>query len=218
MSELEELVRLLFHGFPVYRDYVKSVRKSYEFLEKYHSNDELRYVITGSFREGFPDILFSDSDWIVLLNPSAEILTVETQSKVIQSVAEAPAHVKLIIPPGDREYFEEKYPTISTFLGLLKTDEDICFVSAEEARKLHERDFLPEFMAKQKPSAQYTTPSRVSRKKSRLPTPFVHPIKGQERMVDSSRQTACQRSSSWDGRMKLTNGKPESQETGLVLM
>lgn len=177
MSELEELVRLLFHGFPVYRDYVKSVRKSYEFLEKYHSNDELRYVITGSFREGFPDILFSDSDWIVLLNPSAEILTVETQSKVIQSVAEAPAHVKLIILPGDREYFEEKCPTISTFLGLLKTDEDICFVSAEEARKLHERDFLPEFMAEQKPSAQYTTPSMGVEEKISVAYTFRSPHK-----------------------------------------
>lgn len=195
MSKLEEMVRLLFYGFPVYRDYVKSVRMSCEFLEKYHSNDDLRYVITGSFREGFPDIIFSDSDWMVLLNPSAEILTLETQSKVIQSVAEAPAHVKLIIPSGYREYFEEKYPTISTFLGLLKTDEDSCFVSAEEARRLHERDFLHEFMAEQKPSAPYTTPPTDTEGKISVAYTFRSPLKRtgtHGRLVETDRVPAIE--------------------------
>ena len=156
MSDLEGLVRMLLCGFPVYRDYVISERLSYEFLEKFYSNDELRYVTTGSFREGYPDVLYSDIDVIVVLNPSEEILTLESQTKVFQSVDEAPAHVKLIIPPAYSKYFCEKYHTISTFLDLLETDEDSYFVSAERARSLHERDFLHEFMADKKPSAPWT--------------------------------------------------------------
>lgn len=157
MSELEGVVRVLLSVFPVYRDYSRSERLSYEFLEKFHSNDELRYVLTGSFREGFPDVTHSDADFMVLLNPSEEILTLESQRKVFQSVDEAPAHIKLLIPQAYSEYFKEKYHTISTFLDLLETDEEgSCFVSAESARRLHERDFLHEFMADKKPSAPWT--------------------------------------------------------------
>lgn len=158
MSDLEEMVRVMLHGFPVYRDYVRSARMSYEVAAKYYSTDELRHVLTGSFREEYPDIMFSDLDTIMLLNPPAEILTLETQKKVLQPVNGAPAHVQLIIPEGYREYFKEKYHTITNFLGLLEVEEDSCFVSAEEARKLNERDFHPEFMADQKPSAPWTTP------------------------------------------------------------
>ena len=158
MADLEALVRVLFHGFPVYRRYVESARKNFELNHKYHSTDELRFVFTGSFREGYPDTLFSDTDAMMILNPSTEIWSSETQSKVIQPVSEAPAHVKLIIPPGYSERFEEKNPTISTFLGLVEAEQDCCFVSAEIARKLNERDFLPEFMAGQKPSAKWTAP------------------------------------------------------------
>ena len=158
MAELEELVRVLFHGFPVYRGYVEPTRKNFELNHKYHSTDELRFVFTGSFREGYPDTLFSDTDAMMILNPSTEIWSSETQSKVIQPVSEAPAHVKLIIPPGYSECFEEKNPTISTFLGLVKVEQDCCFVSAEIARELNERDFLHEFMAHQKPSAKWTAP------------------------------------------------------------
>ncbi|KAL9965457.1 hypothetical protein ACROYT_G029259 [Oculina patagonica] len=158
MSELEEMVRVLLHGFPFYRDYVKSERMRYELAAKYYTTDELRHVLTGSFREEYPDIMFSDLDTMMLLNPLTEILTLETQNKVIQPVDEAPAHVQLIIPEGYRDYFKEKYHTISNFLGLLEVEEDCCFVSAEEARKLNERDFHPDFMADQKPSAPWTTP------------------------------------------------------------
>ena len=158
MADLEELVCLSLHVFPVYRGFVEPTRKNFELNHKYHSTDELRFVFTGSFREGYPDTLFSDTDAMMILNPSTEIWSSETQSKVIQPVSEAPAHVKLIIPPGYSERFEEKNPTISTFLGLVEAEQDCCFVSAEIARKLNERDFLPEFMAGQKPSAKWTAP------------------------------------------------------------
>ena len=138
MAELEAPVRVLFHAFPVYKRYVESTRQKYELRHKYYSTDELRYVLRYV---------------MVILNPSTEIWSLETQIRVMQPVSEAPAHVKLIIPPGYRERFEEKYPTISTFVGLVEAEQDCCFVSAESTRKLNERDFLPEFMADQKPSA-----------------------------------------------------------------
>ena len=58
MADLEALVRVLFHGFPVYKRYVESIRQKYELRHKYYSTDELRYVLTGSFREGYPDFFF----------------------------------------------------------------------------------------------------------------------------------------------------------------
>ena len=128
----------------------------YEFVEKFNSNDEQRFVTTGSFREGYPDLLYSDIDIMVVLNPSEEILTLESQSKVFQPFDEAPAHVKLIIPRDYIEDFKKKYHTISIFLDLLETDEDSCFVSAERTRNVHERDFLHEHMADKKPSAPWT--------------------------------------------------------------
>ena len=177
MADLEALVRVLFHGFPVYKRYVESIRQKYELRHKYYSTDELRYVLTGSFREGYPDIFFSDGDVMVILNPSTEIWSLETQIRVMQPVSEAPAHVKLIIPPGYRERFEEKYPTISTFLGLVEAEQDCCFVSAETARKLNERDFLPEFMADQKPSAKWTAPLAGAENKISVSYTFRSPAK-----------------------------------------
>ena len=177
MADLEALVRVLFHGFPVYKRYVESIRQKYELRHKCYSTDELRYVLTGSFREGYPDIFFSDGDVMVILNPSTEIWSLETQIRVMQPVSEAPAHVKLIIPPGYRERFEEKYPTISTFLGLVEAEQDCCFVSAETARKLNERDFLPEFMADQKPSAKWTAPLAGAENKISVSYTFRSPAK-----------------------------------------
>lgn len=156
-SELEVRVGMLLSGFPVYRSNVVSERLSYEFLEDFYNSDgELRFVVSGSFREGYPDLMYSDVDWMVVINPSEEVLTPESQSKVFQPVDEAPAHVKLIIPRDYIECFKEKYHTISTFLDLLETDEDSCFVSAERTRKVNERDFLHEHMADKKPSAPWT--------------------------------------------------------------
>ena len=195
MSELEEMVCVLLHGFPVYRDYVRSERMSFELLAKYHSTDELRYVITGSFREEYPDILFSDIDMMMILNPPAEILSLETQNIVIQPVDEAPAHVKLIIPQSYKEYFKENYPTISTFLGLLEVDEDSCFVSAEIARKLNERDFLHEFMADKKPSAPWTTPLAGVESKISVAYTFSSALKEkalQGRFVEADRVPAIE--------------------------
>ena len=177
MADLEALVRVLFHGFPVYKRYVESIRQKYELRHKYYSTDELRYVLTGSFREGYPDIVFSDGDVMVMLNPSTEIWSLETQIRVMQPVSEAPAHVKLIIPPGYRERFEEKYPTISTFLGLVEAEQDCCFVSAKSTRKLNERDFLPEFMADQKPSAKWTAPLAGAENKISVSYTFRSPAK-----------------------------------------
>lgn len=77
MYDLENMVRVLLHSFPVYSDYMKSERLSYEFLANFYSNDELRFLLTGSFREGYPDLLHSDSDYIVIINPREEILTLE---------------------------------------------------------------------------------------------------------------------------------------------
>ena len=125
MSELENLVRVLLHGFPVYTDYIQSERLSYEFLANLYtkaSNEELRYLLTGSFREGYPDLIRSDADFILVLNPAEEILTLESQSKTFQPVVEAPAHVKLIIPRAYSDRFKEKYYTLSTFLDLLEED------------------------------------------------------------------------------------------------
>ena len=180
MSDLEQLAHVLLSVFPVYRDYVKSDKLAHEFV-KIHSNaiGDLRYVMTGSFRERFPDVVYSDIDVMVVLNPSDEILTLETQSKVFQPVGEAPAHVKLIIPKSYNESFREKYHTISTFLALLETEEDSgsCFVSAEGARRLHERDFLPEFMADKKPSAPWTTSERAAESTTSPAYTFRTPIK-----------------------------------------
>ena len=177
MADLEALVRVLFHGFPVYKSYRESIRQKYELRHKYHSTDELRYVLTGSFREGYPDIVFSDGDVMVMLNPSTEIWSLETQIRVMQPVSEAPAHVKLIIPPGYRKRFEKEYPTVSNFLGLVEAEQDCCFVSAETARKLNERDFLPEFMADQKPSAEWTAPLAGAEDKISVSYTFRSPSK-----------------------------------------
>ena len=156
--ELEGRVEMLLSTFPVYRSYVVSERLSYEFLEEfYNSNGIGNVMVSGSFREGHPDLMYSDVDVMVVLNPSEEMLTPESQSKVFQTVDEAPAHVKFIIPRDYIECFKEKYHTISTFLDLLETDEhDSCFVSAERTRKVNERDFLHEHMADKKPSAPWT--------------------------------------------------------------
>ena len=160
MSELENLVRVLFHGFPVYTDYTESERLSCEFLANFYtkaSNEELRYLLTGSFREGYPGLIRSDADFMVVINPAEEILTLESQSKIMQPVAEAPAHVKLIIPRAYSELFKEKYYTLSTFLDLLeKDDEGVLFISAGRTREVHERDFRHEFMADEKPSTPWT--------------------------------------------------------------
>ena len=193
MAELEAPVRVLFHAFPVYKRYVESTRQKYELRHKYYSTDELRYVLTGSFREGYPDIVFSDGDVMVMLNPSTEIWSLETQIRVMQPVSEAPAHVKLIIPPGYRERFEEKYPTISTFLGLVEAEQDCCFVSAETARKLNERDFLPEFMADQKPSAKWTAPLAGAEEKISVSYTFRTPSKDNVgKFVESDRVPAIE--------------------------
>jgi len=158
--EIENLVRMLFHGFPVYTDYTQSERLSCQFLANFYtkaSNEELRYLLTGSFREGYPGLIRSDADFMVVLNPAEEILTLESQSKIMQPVVEAPAHVKLIIPRAYIDLFKEKYYTLSTFLDLLeKDDEGILFISAGRTREVHERDFHHEFMADQKPSAPWT--------------------------------------------------------------
>ena len=58
MAELEAPVRVLLHAFPVYKRYVESTRQKYELRIKYYSTDELRYVLTGSFREGYPNFFF----------------------------------------------------------------------------------------------------------------------------------------------------------------
>ena len=193
MAELEAPVRVLFHAFPVYKRYVESTRQKYELRHKYYSTDELRYVLTGSFREGYPDIFFSDGDVMVILNPSTEIWSLETQIRVMQPVSEAPAHVKLIIPPGYRERFEEKYPTISTFLGLVEAEQDCCFVSAESTRKLNERDFLPEFMADQKPSAKWTAPLAGAENKISVSYTFRTPSKDNVgKFVESDRVPAIE--------------------------
>ena len=156
MSELENVVRVLLHGFPVYTGYMESERLSYEFLANLYTkatNEELRYLLTGSFREGYPDLIRSDADFMVVLNPAEEILTLESQSKIIQPVVEAPAHVKLIIPRAYSDRFKEKYCTLSTYLGLLENDDEgILFISAARTREVHERDFYHEFMADKKPS------------------------------------------------------------------
>lgn len=160
MSELENLVRVLLHGFPFYTDYIESARLSCEFLAHLYtkaSNEELRYLLTGSFREGYPGLIRSDADFMVVLNPAEEILTLESQRKIMQPVVEAPAHVKLIIPRAYSDRFKEKYYTLSTFLDLLeKDDEGILFISAGRTREVHERDFHHEFMADKKPSAPWT--------------------------------------------------------------
>lgn len=177
MADLEKLVRLLLHGFPIYKSFVESSRKNYVLNAEYYSKDDIRYVFTGSFREGYPDILLSDTDLIVIPHPSTENWSLETQSKVFQIVNEAPAHVKLIIPSGYRQRFKEKYPEISTFLGLLEAEQDCCFVSAEIARKLNERDFLHEFMAKSKPSAKWTAPLVGAESKISVSYTFRSPSK-----------------------------------------
>lgn len=157
MSELENLVRLLLRVFPVYTDYIKSERLSYEFLANVYSDEELRCLLTGSFREGYPDLIRSDADFMLLLNPAEEILTLESQSRIIQPVVEAPAHVKLIIPRAYSDHFKENYHSLSTFLDLLEEDhEGILFISAGRTREVHERDFHYEFMADKKPSAPWT--------------------------------------------------------------
>ncbi|XP_068708799.1 uncharacterized protein [Montipora foliosa] len=159
MSDLQQMVELLLSTFPVYREYARSEKLSQEFLAKLNSLDEgPRFVVTGSYREGYPDTLFSDVDTIILLNPVEEKLTVDCQRKVLHPVDEAPAHVKLIIPQSYKEEFKQKYFAISSFLDLVsETEEEGCFVSAEKTRRLNRRDFLPDCIDEHnKPSKPWT--------------------------------------------------------------
>ena len=160
MSELQQTVDLLLSTFPVYREYAKSERLSQEFLAKFHYRDDqaLRYLATGSFREGYPDTLYSDVDIIVILNPQEEMFSQDCQMKLFHPVDEAPAHLKLVIPQAYLDEFKREHHTISTFLGLVEsTEEDGCFVSAEKTRRLNRRDFLPNCIDESnKPSAPWT--------------------------------------------------------------
>lgn len=195
MSELENLVRVLLHGFPVYTDYIQSERLSYEFLANLYtkaSNEELRYLLTGSFREGYPDLIRSDADFILVLNPAEEILTLESQSKTFQPVVEAPAHVKLIIPRAYSDRFKEKYYTLSTFLDLLEEDDEgILFISAGRTREVHERDFHHEFMADKKPSAPWTASETTAEGKASPAYTFTSLAKENRCEVDRVAAIEC---------------------------
>ena len=195
MSELEKLVRVLFHGFPVYRNYTESERLSYEFLGNLYtkaSNEEMRYLVTGSFREGYPGLIRSDADFMVVLNPAEEILTLESQSKIMQPLAEAPAHVKLIIPLAYSDRFKERYYTLSTFLDLLeKDDEGILFISAARTREVHQRDFHHEFMADKKPSAPWTASKTTAEDKASPAYTFTSLVKENRCEVDRVAAIEC---------------------------
>ena len=114
-------------------------------------------MVTGSYREGYPDTLYSDVDMMVILNPR-EIFSQDCQMKIFHPVDEAPAHVKLIIPEAYLDEFKQEHHIISTFLGLVEnTEEDGCFVSAEKTRRLNRRDFLPDCIDESyKPSVPWT--------------------------------------------------------------
>ena len=159
MSELQATVDLLLSPFPVYRRYAEAERLSQEFLAKFRSRDEdLRYLVTGSFKDGYPDTLYSDVDIVVILNPQEEMFSQDCQMKIFHPVDEAPAHVKLIIKDAYLDEFKQEHHIIATFLGLVEnTKEHGCFVSVEKTRRLNRRDFLPDCIDESyKPSAPWT--------------------------------------------------------------
>ncbi|XP_015754833.1 PREDICTED: uncharacterized protein LOC107334417 [Acropora digitifera] len=159
MSELKQMVDLLLSTFAVYRGYAKAERLSQEFLAKFRSRDEdLRYLVTGSFKDGYPDTLYSDVDIVVILNPQEEMFSQDCQLKLFHPVDEAPAHVTLIIKEAYLDEFKQEHHSIATFLGLVEnTEEHGCFVSAEKTRRLNRRDVLPDCIDESyKPSAPWT--------------------------------------------------------------
>ena len=153
------MVDLLLSTFPIYRGYAKFERLQHEFIAKSHSRDgDLRYLATGSLREGYLDPETSDADTMVILNPPEEMFSQDCQMKLFHPVDEAPAHVKLVIPQAYLNKFKQEHHRISAFFDLVEnTEEGHCFVSAEKTRRLNRRDFQPDCIDESnKPSAPWT--------------------------------------------------------------
>ena len=151
------MVDLLLSTFPIYRGYAKFERLNHEFLVKSRDGD-LRYLATGSLREGYLDPETSDADTMVILNPPEEMFSQDCQMKLFHPVDEAPAHVKLVIPQAYLDKFKQEHHRISTFFDLVEnTEEGHCFVSAEKTRRLNRRDFVADCRDEiDKPSAPWT--------------------------------------------------------------
>ncbi|XP_033122261.1 uncharacterized protein LOC117121235 [Anneissia japonica] len=160
---MEEQINLVCSGLPVYRAYAKSEKVSNNLLAKHYNvaDDDysLIFLQTGSFVEGFPDVVESDVDWMVILNSPKEIITADWQDKVFMPVEHAPAHVKIQIPVADLQRFQKKCWVTSKSLGLLNAVEgEEAFISAKRARNLNKNDFRPDWMKDNKPSSPWENP------------------------------------------------------------
>ena len=157
---MEEQVQMALYGFPIHSSYSQSEKAAHAVISRQHKTPGGQlYLLTGSFAEGFPDAVKSDTDFMIVLNPD-EILTSEWQQRLFLPLEHAPAHLKVIIPKKYITSFKEKFQTISKFYSLLEASEDnALYISAEKVRKLNRTDFMPEGMNVEPPSAAWASTS-----------------------------------------------------------
>ena len=159
MVKMEELIRLILHGFDIYKNYAKSEQDAYALIRR--TNEEPgnnQYIFTGSFAEGYPDVVRSDIDIMLLLNAD-EVLTTAWQEKTFIHTRDAPAHLKVVIPETSVPLFAKSFPYLSTFYSLIQKENGESYLSAVKARQLNQNDFLPEGLKIQKPSAPWHSDS-----------------------------------------------------------
>jgi len=152
---MEELIRLMLHGFDIYKRYAQSEQDANALIRRMHEEPgNTEYIFTGSFAEGYPDVVRSDIDIMLFLNAD-EMLTAEWQEKTFVHICDAPAHLKVIIKEPSIASFAKSFPYLSNFYSLIQKENGESFLSALKARELNQNDFLPESLNVQKPSAPW---------------------------------------------------------------
>ena len=155
MKKMEELIRMMLHGFDIYKRYAKSEQDANAIIHRMNEEPGTNeYIFTGSFAEGYPDVVRSDIDIMLFLNAD-EVLTAEWQEKTFVHIPDAPAHLKVIIPEPYVPSFAKSFPHLSNFYSLVQKENGESFLSALKARQLNQNDFLPECLNVQKPSAPW---------------------------------------------------------------
>ena len=150
---MEDQVELALDNYRIYDDYVKSEKASLLLQMKVENKDstDFKFLLSGSFAEGFPDSIDSDVDIMLTLT---ECITTEWQEKLFVVLPDAPAHLKVILPEEFLEDFRGNFPIIAKTFSLVCTNaqENVSYVSAKLLRDINVNDFLPDNWQGKKPS------------------------------------------------------------------
>lgn len=152
---MEDQISFILANYPIYEEYVKTEKVALQLQVKAYTSDMFKPMLTGSFAEGFPDSIDSDTDFMLFLT---EPFTTKWQEKLFVVLPNAPAHLKIILPECLLKEFKDEFPVMTGTMPLVcqaGDGENVLFISATALRQLNVNDFLPEGWQQEKPSAPY---------------------------------------------------------------